>query len=800
MLKPITILSLIILLTISLVSASSFGYDNPNLPKLNTPATTTTTTSSSNASTFDKTNIAYTNESNTFVNGQIISGLTPLTLKNNDEIKLAISSYNFAPLPTIDFNSATGTEASPDLTAFANYLGILNFNGNNGVGEVTGAEFYCQAYENWNDTARGTTCFVSGAKKNTNTVTDWVQFNEGNLNMLNGGNVTGANLCYSNGTNCQGTSSFDKTNIAYLNETSIFTNNVTALNLFARNICYSNGTGCQAGSNFDKTNIAYTNESNNFSVQQNINSNLNVTGNVGIGTGTPRRQLDVLNGDGSTPQMRLSYSDNNKYVDFRTTSGGNLVVSPVGGFASFGSASISTSSYISIGSSPAGADGNGFFASQNYPVISALRDTTTLSTGYPASVLFQRNMTVNASNNSGIGIYMATTNNATSIINSGLFGAGLYDVRKGLEKGEMIFSSAWGNDGNLFTRRQLVLQALTTDSANLSLNGTFSSTQSISTAQNISATDSIFATKKINIGNTANPVRLLTVSGNTATAYQTITSSDSGTAGILLGGQSADYNGRIVYDNNLNALSLWSNNGQSLTINSVRNVGIGTVTPNQKLEVAGTINATSYYGDGSNLTNMPKSNFTKTNVAYLNETQSWGVSAVQNFTNTNITGMLNVSQNVTAFAFIGSGAYLSNMPMVNSSYYRTTNPSNFQNNSYPTSATYNRTEINNNLSLRYSATNPSGFINISSTYSCPLNQVIQNITVNSSGVFGKCITMTGGSFDKTNVAYTNTTNSGNFSITGSFSSTNFGAGVGTACIDNGGNIYKAAAGSVCPLS
>jgi hypothetical protein len=61
---------------------------------------------------------------------------------------------------------------------------------------------------------------------------------------------------------------------------------------------------------------------------------------------------------------------------------------------------------------------------------------------------------------------------------------------------------------------------------------------------------------------------------------------------------SADENGSsgIIY--------LKTNNTTALTVNSSQNVGIGTTSPGYKLEVVGAVSASTYYGDGSNLTNI----------------------------------------------------------------------------------------------------------------------------------------------------------------------------------------------------
>ncbi|MBU0646171.1 hypothetical protein KJ611_01680, partial [Patescibacteria group bacterium] len=52
-------------------------------------------------------------------------------------------------------------------------------------------------------------------------------------------------------------------------------------------------------------------------------------GSVGINTTGPDRRLDVL--DASNPQLRLTYTDGSVYTDFRTSSGGELTITPSGG-------------------------------------------------------------------------------------------------------------------------------------------------------------------------------------------------------------------------------------------------------------------------------------------------------------------------------------------------------------------------------------------------------------------------------------------------------------------------------------
>jgi hypothetical protein len=60
------------------------------------------------------------------------------------------------------------------------------------------------------------------------------------------------------------------------------------------------------------------------------NAKMYHAGQVGIGTTTPGRRLDVLDGSGSS-QLRLSYTSGSSYTDIDTTSAGYLMLLPSGG-------------------------------------------------------------------------------------------------------------------------------------------------------------------------------------------------------------------------------------------------------------------------------------------------------------------------------------------------------------------------------------------------------------------------------------------------------------------------------------
>jgi hypothetical protein len=52
------------------------------------------------------------------------------------------------------------------------------------------------------------------------------------------------------------------------------------------------------------------------------------SGNVGVGTSTPDRKVDIL--DAASPQLRLTFTDSSVFTDLQTISSGQFIIAPSG--------------------------------------------------------------------------------------------------------------------------------------------------------------------------------------------------------------------------------------------------------------------------------------------------------------------------------------------------------------------------------------------------------------------------------------------------------------------------------------
>ena len=114
-------------------------------------------------------------------------------------------------------------------------------------------------------------------------------------------------------------------------------------------------------------------------------------------------------------------------------------------------------------------------------------------------------------------------------------------------------------------------------------------------------------------------------------------------------------------------------NSQALTVDTNLNVGIGSTTPDAKLDVIGIVSATSFYGDGSGLTGIANTaNIVSTAITtgVLKVGTAVTISAgfitateydILGSSNTFNSSGINVVGVVTATSFVGSGANLTNL-------------------------------------------------------------------------------------------------------------------------------------------
>lgn len=96
---------------------------------------------------------------------------------------------------------------------------------------------------------------------------------------------------------------------------------------------------------------------------------------------------------------------------------------------------------------------------------------------------------------------------------------------------------------------------------------------------------------------------------------------------------------------------MWQGNGTKVFYNT-NNVGIGTMNPSEKLEVAGNVKATKFIGDGTGLTNIGLWSLSGSNIFYTTGNVGIGKTPTVPL---DVNGAINASGNISAGSFTTAG-------------------------------------------------------------------------------------------------------------------------------------------------
>lgn len=121
-----------------------------------------------------------------------------------------------------------------------------------------------------------------------------------------------------------------------------------------------------------------------------------------------------------------------------------------------------------------------------------------------------------------------------------------------------------------------------------SLSGTQGQVAYFSGTNTAVGTSTLFIASSGNVGiGTTTPARNLVVNNTSGSAFISIVSNASNTAGLILGDPEADFFGQVRYNNSDDSLALHTLSTERFRISSTGNVGIGTTTPARSLDVYG---------------------------------------------------------------------------------------------------------------------------------------------------------------------------------------------------------------------
>ena len=144
--------------------------------------------------------------------------------------------------------------------------------------------------------------------------------------------------------------------------------------------------------------------------------------------------------------------------------------------------------------------------STTFPVIDIARNTSSTGGNLYGGARLQRK-TTNPTNGVGIGFYFQAPNSNKAMTHAGMFGGALGTIQAGSEKGEIVISPSYAGQ-DPYTRRDLIVRAISTSKAEAELNGKLKTDQTLA-----SDTNDTVATKKYvdnGLDNKVNNSRVLT--------------------------------------------------------------------------------------------------------------------------------------------------------------------------------------------------------------------------------------------------------------------------------------------------